>query len=181
MKHKKYYHGFTIVELLIVIVVIAILASLSIAAYTGVQKKARNTARIQELVQWQRLFELYKAEHGVYPSAIDTGNACLGTGFPNGASGKARCRDYSGGNSYYEEDNADLMTALRTVGSLPSGDRTAPGGTTGAVGPYVTGDTSRILLVAVIDGDSLSNCQKPTTGLWTNGSNTVLCFISLPR
>ena len=180
MKHKKYY-GFTIVELLIVIVVIGVLASLSVATYSGVQKKARNTARVQELVQWQRLFELYKAEHGTYPSAIDTGNACLGTGFPNGASGKARCRDYSGENSYYEEDNANLMTELRTVGSLPSGDRTVPGGTTGAVGPYVSGEDIRILLVTAIGGNSLSDCQKPTTGLWTNGSNTVLCFISLRR
>ncbi len=36
--------GFTIVELLIVIVVIAILAAISIAAYTGIQNRARDTA-----------------------------------------------------------------------------------------------------------------------------------------
>ena len=35
--------GFTIVELLIVLIVIAILAAISIVAYTGVQNKARTT------------------------------------------------------------------------------------------------------------------------------------------
>ena len=178
MKHKKYY-GFTIVELLIVIVVIAVLASLSMAAYTGVQKKARNTARVQELVQWQRLFELYKAEHGVYPSAIDTGNAaCLGTGFPRWGSDEAACRDYKGGSRYYEKNNVDLMNELRTIGSLPNGDRTPAGDT---VGPYVSGEASRLRLTAVIDGNNVADCPKPTTGLWTNGTTTVICDITLSR
>ena len=36
--------GFTIVELLIVIVVIAILAAITIVAYTGIQNRAYDTA-----------------------------------------------------------------------------------------------------------------------------------------
>ena len=38
------YSGFTIVELLIVIVVIAILAAISLVAYTGVQNSANDAA-----------------------------------------------------------------------------------------------------------------------------------------
>lgn len=37
--------GFTIVELLIVIVVIGILAAISIVAYTGISKRADDSAR----------------------------------------------------------------------------------------------------------------------------------------
>ena len=39
-------HGFTIVELLIVIVVIAILAAISVAAYVNIQERARFSAML---------------------------------------------------------------------------------------------------------------------------------------
>ena len=42
---KKRQSGFTIVELLIVIVVIGILATLVIVTFTGIQQKARNSKR----------------------------------------------------------------------------------------------------------------------------------------
>ena len=41
--------GFTIVELLIVIVVIGILAAITIVAYNGIQTRAQNTQRINEI------------------------------------------------------------------------------------------------------------------------------------
>lgn len=40
---RKTINGFTIVELLIVVVVIAILASISVVAYTGIQDRARRS------------------------------------------------------------------------------------------------------------------------------------------
>ncbi len=46
--------GFTIVELLIVVIVIAILATIAVMAYTGVQQKARDSAYLSEISSIQK-------------------------------------------------------------------------------------------------------------------------------
>ncbi len=60
--------GFTIVELLIVIVVIGILATLVIATFTGVQQKARNTKRQTDLVALDSHIEAYSGTNGYFPT-----------------------------------------------------------------------------------------------------------------
>jgi len=52
--------GFTIVELLIVIVVIAILAAISIAAYTGIQNRAYDNTVQQDLRNIAQKIEMYR-------------------------------------------------------------------------------------------------------------------------
>jgi prepilin-type N-terminal cleavage/methylation domain-containing protein len=71
---KKENRGFTIVELLIVIVVIGILAGLVITTYNGIQQKARNTERQTDLKALQGQLEAYTAENGRYPSTADLGS-----------------------------------------------------------------------------------------------------------
>lgn len=68
--------GFTIVELLIVIEVIAILATISVVAYTGIQRLANNTKTMVAAAQTIRLFEAYKSITGSYPSGWWM--ACIG-------------------------------------------------------------------------------------------------------
>lgn len=60
--------GFTIVELLIVIVVIAILAAIVIVAYAGIQGRAADTAVQADLRNIATLLENYNATNGVYPN-----------------------------------------------------------------------------------------------------------------
>ena len=59
-KHK----GFTIVELLIVIVIIGILAAISIVTYNGVTQKARESAVKQEAAQTERQIMSFAALNG---------------------------------------------------------------------------------------------------------------------
>lgn len=72
--------GFTIVELLIVIIVIAILAAISIATYNGIQDRARMTKTIATVTNYEKILELYYANNGTYPQGDQGyGSVCLGT------------------------------------------------------------------------------------------------------
>ena len=85
MKQRTY--AFTIVELLIVIVVIAILATISVVTYTGIQQRAVNTKTEQAVAEWVKILSTYKAMKGQYPNT----SACLGTlGSYDGALGCRR-------------------------------------------------------------------------------------------
>jgi prepilin-type N-terminal cleavage/methylation domain-containing protein len=65
---KNRSKGFTIVELLIVIVVIAILATLVIVTFTGIQQKARDSQRQTDINAVDSHLEAYYAQHGNYPT-----------------------------------------------------------------------------------------------------------------
>lgn len=64
--------GFTIVELLIVIVVIAILAAITIVSYNGITNKANSSAAASNAANVQKKIELYAADtgNGSYPVTI---------------------------------------------------------------------------------------------------------------
>lgn len=79
--------GFTIVELLIVIVVIAILAAITIVAYSGITARA-NAAKAQTNAESaQKVAEAYNADLGYYPvSAANLAAGSQSTQMPNGVS-----------------------------------------------------------------------------------------------
>ncbi len=72
---KKSSSGFTIVELLIVIVIIAILAAITIVAYNGIQGRARDNSRYADVKAIIKALELYKADNGTYPTTDVTAMA----------------------------------------------------------------------------------------------------------
>ena len=65
---KKRTQGFTIVELLIVIVVIGILALLVITTYSGIQAKARDSKRQSDVGALQTQLEAYYSNFSAYPT-----------------------------------------------------------------------------------------------------------------
>jgi len=60
--------GFTIVELLIVVVVIALLAAISLVAYTGIQKRAAEVTLQSDLRQAKTYMERQKIDTGSFPT-----------------------------------------------------------------------------------------------------------------
>ncbi|MFZ1242789.1 MAG: prepilin-type N-terminal cleavage/methylation domain-containing protein, partial [Candidatus Saccharimonas sp.] len=65
--HHTNRRGFTIVELLIVIVVIAVLAAISIVSYNGIQERARKSEILSAADQMSKVVELYKIDNNSYP------------------------------------------------------------------------------------------------------------------
>lgn len=61
--------GFTIVELLIVIVVIGILAAIVIVAYNGVQDRARVSSVKSDLANARKSLMVYNVDNGTYPAS----------------------------------------------------------------------------------------------------------------
>lgn len=80
---RKILGGFTIVELLVVIAVIAILATVSIVAYGGIQSRAQLVAAQSDTNQMIKKLEIFKGKANAYPGSItdcpipSSGNACL--------------------------------------------------------------------------------------------------------
>jgi general secretion pathway protein G len=66
--------GFTIVELLIVIVVLGILAALVLNTYSGAQERAKITQAKSDMATIKRAMLAYKAEEGELPPAGDSWN-----------------------------------------------------------------------------------------------------------
>jgi prepilin-type N-terminal cleavage/methylation domain-containing protein len=66
---KQKQLGFTIVELLIVIVVIGVLAAITIVAYNGIQKRAQDTVIQSDINNLVKKVREYEADNGVVPTA----------------------------------------------------------------------------------------------------------------
>ncbi|MBP6880544.1 prepilin-type N-terminal cleavage/methylation domain-containing protein [Candidatus Saccharibacteria bacterium] len=90
----KHQSGFTIIELLIVIVVIGILAALVLTAYGNIHGKAQASVTKNIVQQYTKALLAYKVDNGHYPTNDDLdqnevaalpenviGGACLGTGY----------------------------------------------------------------------------------------------------
>lgn len=110
--------GFTIVELLIVIVVIGILAAITIVAYNGIQARANAVTLQADLSNAAKKLKLYQVDHAAYPTSIDAVTHC-----PTPADA-LYCLTVSSGNDFvtYTVNNAsnpqtftlDIMSANGT-------------------------------------------------------------------
>lgn len=166
IKNQK---GFTIVELLIVIVVIGILAAITIVAYNGVQQRARNTQVITGTDVYYNALRSYHAVNGSYPSTA----GCLGASYPadrcwEGDSGTFDVNATLDSNlASYISKKPILATARMSIG-ITNNMRA------GAV--YVTGP-ARIVYYLAGPGQTC-NVGGATGG--TEGGVVTQCAINLP-
>ncbi len=68
--------GFTLIELLVVMVILAILAAVVIPRVLGRAEDAKVSAAISNISSFNNALDMYKADHGAYPSS-DQGLSAL--------------------------------------------------------------------------------------------------------
>ncbi len=72
MTHKKQnQQGFTIIEMLIVVLVIGVLATLVVVTFSGIQMKNRDNKRRNDVEAIAMQLEVYNASHGAYPALAE--------------------------------------------------------------------------------------------------------------
>lgn len=185
--------GFTIVELTIVIAVIAILMTITIVAYTGVQRKARNAQTASAVTEYKQALILHRSMNRMYP--VFSTLSCLGKEYPGNLCWKSTAADPALTNLLEQAAGGKLnMPAI------------APNGIKGAV--YVSANlASPVMLDGVasnfiaysVEGNEKCNVgpvvsvlnnnnftmssTPPATGRTypIDSNGTVECWLSLPN
>jgi prepilin-type N-terminal cleavage/methylation domain-containing protein len=99
----KKYQGFSLVELLVVISLMAILMALASVSFTAAQRRARDAKRRADISAVQKGFEQYFAQTGTYAACATMGGST--TYFPSGLPTDPR-NDATAGYVYTSSCNA---------------------------------------------------------------------------
>lgn len=75
-KNRSRERGFTLIEILIVVAIIAVLASAVLIGLGPVQRQGRDARRISDLRQVQNALELYYSKCGYYPGTAQNVSPC---------------------------------------------------------------------------------------------------------
>lgn len=197
---SKKPRGFTIIELLIVIVIIAILAAVTLVAYSSIQQRANNVARIANANAAVKLLSAYVATYSTYPY-VASSSSCLGNGF---ADSNTHCWGIDSATPGTR--NATLNDVeLVKVGSLPNNTtppvQVASGRALGPVYIYsptytLDGAPHRLFILYFLDGTNqdcglsgvvlrsstdTSVYQTVTTSPKNSGNNgnATMCYVAV--
>lgn len=185
--HTNSMRGFTIVELLIVIVVIGILAAITIVSFNGIQARAQTTHALQSASQTAKLLSAYLTTNGSYPSF--SADVCI-SGYRSDNLCRATASATPARDSAFE-------AALATTGTIPNFPSEVGGSgyngliLTREVGRTMDGKLAEYTIKFFLAGQN-KKCDLPNSVRWTGSayvfdtydstwSSATQCKIVLPQ
>lgn len=143
--------GFTLVEIMIVVVIIGLLAAIAVPAFQRVQRAAKTGRFVSDLRTFTQAFETYATESGTWPANAGSGVV------PAGMTGTFK---------------ADVWTGTTVIGGRWNWDRNLNGVAAGiSVASYTVSDAQLLEIDAKIDDGDLS------TGLFQKVSSNRVSYI----
>jgi prepilin-type N-terminal cleavage/methylation domain-containing protein len=187
MSHQK---GFTLFELMVVVAIVGILASLAVASYQHFTKKAQSVEAEVALTEIHRLQELHRAQNGSYGTdlgAIGFGQLSalkfysIGMRFLGGADGVSY-QVYAYANGRTDGSTTFVMTQYQdgrmTVDkSIASGSSAPSGGMDGSSGSFAgigSSSGSQPVGGGEIGTDPFASSTTSSTSSSGGGSRTVV-------
>ena len=70
---SRFTHGFTLVEIMVVVVIIGLLAALAIPAFRRAQRSSQNTRVVNDFRIFAQAFEIYNTQNGGWPDSAGPG------------------------------------------------------------------------------------------------------------
>ena len=156
---KKYSSGFTLVELLIVVVILAILAGILVPQFSSATDDAKLSSLDSNLANIRSAVELYYQQHGHYPGAVAAAGSNCASG-PSGTTGTGAINT-----------EAALLSQLSLYTDI-NGEGCTKSDTSFKYGPYMKkaampqNPLTNVATVSVSTVGALGMVSASTTGGW---------------
>lgn len=168
--------GFTLLELIIVIAIIGIISAIVMVALSDSREHSRNTARVAQIKEYQKAFNLYYSDTGYYPKfGVNETNAwmCLGD-YPDD-----RCWQ-NGGTGTIERETIANAIVPKYMGQMPKGETImfGQGGNLYEGMIYTHANYGKSYKIQyIMEGSNKSCILDGATGSNLGGSDFTLCTL----
>lgn len=159
-QNKQKTPGFTIVELLIVIVVIGILAAITIVAYNGIQQRGRDVKRKDDVANIVRASKLWLVDNNKSFNAMGAGSSGTALGwFDSPYTPYPSVKTTLVGTGYLSDSTTDpINTKTGTVYAY-------------MIAPCNDGDGSARVVLAKLENPPTETIAQQLSGYTCTGSN----------